>query len=230
MQMLTSVRRWFQVLPDEGSNVLWFALLAGLLQAGVAIGMVAADSLFLAELGIEMLPLVFIFMPVVMAIYAPIYSVLISRLGTAALFRVTLALLVIGGLVIGFGAEQFAHTTWFLFAIRFYVGLWFIALYTLFWNFTDDYFNILDGKRLYGLIAAGSSAGAMLGGGLVTALSGLVPAAKLFLVWAANGDIRMLPTDERPASFAMGATFGLLHIVYAIAVFVSKKPEVVTAE
>ena len=183
--MLTSVRRWFQVLPDEGGKVLYFALLAGMLQAGVAIGMVAADSLFLAKLGIEMLPLVFIFMPLVMAIYAPIYSVLISRLGTVALFRVTLTLLVIGGFAFGLGGERFAQTPWFLFAMKFYVGLWFIALYTLFWNFADDYFNILDGKRLYGLIAAGSSAGAMLGGGLVTALSGLVPAAKLFLVWAA---------------------------------------------
>ena len=50
--MLKRVRRWFQVLPDEGGKVLYFALLAGMLQAGVAIGMVAADSLFLAKLGL----------------------------------------------------------------------------------------------------------------------------------------------------------------------------------
>jgi MFS family permease len=182
--MLTRFRRLFQVLPDEGNKVLWFALLAGMLQAGIAIGMVAADSLFLAGLGIEMLPLVFIFMPVVMAIYAPIYSLLIAKLGTRALFRVTLTALVVGGLAIGIGGDYFGDAPWFLFAIKFYAGLWFIALYSLFWNFTDDYFSILDGKRLYGLIAAGSSAGSMLGGALVTGLSGLVPASKLFLVWA----------------------------------------------
>jgi CRP-like cAMP-binding protein/MFS family permease len=182
--MLSYFRRLFQVLPDEGGKVLWFALLAGLLQAGVAIGMVAADSVFLAQLGIEKLPLVFIFMPVVMAVYAPIYSVLIAKLGTRALFRATLTVLVIGGLLVGFGGDYVGQTPWFPFAIKFYVGLWFIALYTLFWNFADDYFSILDGKRLYGLIAAGSSAGSMFGGGLVTGLSGLVPAPKLFLVWA----------------------------------------------
>ena len=182
--MVTRFRRLFQVLPDEGGKVLMFALLAGLLQAGVAIGMVAADSLFLTGLGIEMLPVVFIFMPVVMAIYAPTYSILIAKLGTRALFRLTLTVLVIGGIAIGVGGDYVGHATWFLFAVKFYVGLWFIALYTLFWNFTDDYFSILDGKRLYGLIAAGSSAGSMLGGGLVTGLSGLVPASKLFLVWA----------------------------------------------
>lgn len=182
--MSARVRRLFQVLPEEGSKVLWFALLAGMLQAGVAIGMVAADALFLAKLGIEQLPLVFIFMPVVMAVYAPIYSFLIGRLGSHALFRLTLGAVVVGGLFFGIAGDYFGEQRWFLFAMKFYVGLWFIALYTLFWNFADDYFSILDGKRLYGLISAGSSTGAMLGGALVTGLSGLVPASKLFMVWA----------------------------------------------
>ncbi len=49
-------------------------------------------------------------------------------------------------------------------------------------------------------------------------IAGLV----LFLVWAANGEIRDLRTDLGPASLVMALTFGLLHIVYAIAVFVSR--------
>ncbi len=57
-------------------------------------------------------------------------------------------------------------------------------------------------------------------------LSGLI----LFWVWASNGDIRMLPSDEDPASFAMGLTFGLLHIGYGIALLVRKKPEPLPAE
>ncbi|MCK7595604.1 cyclic nucleotide-binding domain-containing protein [Pseudomarimonas salicorniae] len=182
--MAVSARRLFQVLPDEGGKVLGFAILAAMLQAGVAIGMVAADSLFLAQLGVEKLPLVFIFMPVVMAVYAPIYSLLLGRLGAHGLFRLTLLLLIAGGLFFGLSAAQFAEQPWYLFAIKFYAGLWFIALYTLFWNFADDYFSILDGKRLFGLISAGSSAGAMLGGGLVVALSGMIPVASLFLIWA----------------------------------------------
>lgn len=182
--MASSARRLFQVLPDEGGKVLGFALLAALLQAGVAIGMVAADSLFLAQLGVEKLPLVFIFMPVVMAIYAPVYSLLLGKLGAHGLFRLTLVLLIGGGLFFGLGARVWVEQAWYLFAIKFYAGLWFIALYTLFWNFADDYFSILDGKRLYGLISAGSSGGAMLGGGLVALVSGFIPAASLLLLWA----------------------------------------------
>lgn len=182
--MSTRIARFFKVLPDEGGKVLIFALLAGLLQMGVAIGMVAADSMFLSGLGVEQLPLVFIAMPVVMAVYAPIYSSLLTRLGSTGLFKVTLGLLIVGGALIGLGAEQFGEQRAFLFAVKIYAGLWFIALYTLFWNLADDYFSIQDGKRLYGLISAGSSAGTMLGGVLVTTLAGLVPTGKLFLLWA----------------------------------------------
>lgn len=49
-------------------------------------------------------------------------------------------------------------------------------------------------------------------------IAGLV----LFLVWAANGEVRDLRTDLGPASLVMALTFGLLHVVYAIAVFVSR--------
>jgi hypothetical protein len=52
----------------------------------------------------------------------------------------------------------------------------------------------------------------------------------LFGAWAAMDDIRLLPDDLPPASLCMGLTFGLLHVIYGIAVLASKKPEPLTAE
>ncbi len=52
----------------------------------------------------------------------------------------------------------------------------------------------------------------------------------LFIIWSVTPDIRLLASDDGPASLVMAISFGLLHIVYAIAVFVSKKPEAFTAE
>ena len=46
----------------------------------------------------------------------------------------------------------------------------------------------------------------------------------LFFGWAANRDVDLLSSDLPPASFAMGLTFGLLHVIYALAVFLSPKP------
>ncbi len=46
----------------------------------------------------------------------------------------------------------------------------------------------------------------------------------LFVLWAANDQVRLLASDLGPASIVMGLTFGLLHLVYAIAVFASRAP------
>ena len=50
-------------------------------------------------------------------------------------------------------------------------------------------------------------------------ISGLL----LFFAWAANRDVDLLSSDVAPASLAMGLTFGLLHVIYALAVFFTKK-------
>jgi hypothetical protein len=52
----------------------------------------------------------------------------------------------------------------------------------------------------------------------------------LFIIWAAVPDIRLLPTDEGPASLIMAVTFGFLHLFYGIAVLIRTKPEPLTAE
>lgn len=46
----------------------------------------------------------------------------------------------------------------------------------------------------------------------------------IFLAWAANSDVRLLSSDLGPASLVMGLTFGLLHVIYALAVFFTRKP------
>ncbi|WP_395752031.1 hypothetical protein [Prosthecobacter sp.] len=46
----------------------------------------------------------------------------------------------------------------------------------------------------------------------------------IFFAWAACSDVRLLSNDLAPASLVMGVTFGLLHVVYALAVFFSAHP------
>lgn len=49
-------------------------------------------------------------------------------------------------------------------------------------------------------------------------LTGLI----LFLIWVADDRVRQLPSDEAPAAVVMGLTFGLLHVAYAVAVFLRR--------
>ncbi|MCC5790283.1 MAG: hypothetical protein JJT75_11655 [Opitutales bacterium] len=175
----------FRILPGESGKVMAFVLLALLLQAGMMVGIATADALFLAELGARKLPIVYLILPLVTILYAPIYSVLTNRLGINRLFVFTLCLLVLGGVFFGLAFTLFAPLSeiWF-YAVKLYTGLWFVALYTLLWNFTDDYFAVSDGKRLFGVIAAGSSLGGIIGAGLVSGLAGLIAPGYLFYAWS----------------------------------------------
>lgn len=51
----------------------------------------------------------------------------------------------------------------------------------------------------------------------------------IFVVWAVKRDVDLLSSDLAPASLVMGLTFGLLHVIYALAVFFSSKPAEETA-
>lgn len=44
----------------------------------------------------------------------------------------------------------------------------------------------------------------------------------LFLAWSSNDKIHLLPSDEAPAAVVLGLTFGLLHVAYAVAVFLRR--------
>jgi len=176
------------VQPGEAGPLLLFALLGALLQGGLAVGVSAADSLFLTHIGVARLPVIYILTPFIMVVYVPIYSLLITRLGIERVFRLTLAVLACGAILFGCAflftdATGLPHVFYYL--AKLFVALWWVALYTLYWNFVDGYFDILEAKRLYPLLSGACAVGAGLGGLAVVGLSQFMAIGQLFLVWAA---------------------------------------------
>ncbi len=54
----------------------------------------------------------------------------------------------------------------------------------------------------------------------------LIAGQALTVFWFWNGGLGMFQRPEAPASLFMGLTFGLFHVIYAIAVFISKGRQV----
>lgn len=181
--------RYCKVMPGEGRQVLAFALFAILLQSGMTIGMAAGDAVFLNHLGADKLWLVFILTPLLMAILTPGYATWLQRHGINRLAEHTFVVLVIFGVLIAWAVAQ--AEGWpeglrqaLFVGIKLYAAVWYILLYTLFWNFTDSYFTIQDAKRLFPLFSAGMALGSIFGAGLVTLLAAHVPMAFFFFLWA----------------------------------------------
>ncbi len=179
-----------KIHEGEGSKVLWFTLIGGLLQAGVAIGVSAADSLFLIHLGAAKLPYVYCIMPVLMAVVVPFYSYLLERHGVDKLVDTTLFALVLGGVALYcsltvFGLiEQGPGGDWVYYIIQMYASLWQIIVFTVLWTCIEEYFDILSAKRLFPVLGGGAALGAILGGGLVAGLTAYIGVPGLFLLWA----------------------------------------------
>jgi ATP/ADP translocase/HEAT repeat protein len=187
MPMLDIIQRIFKIHKGEGGKVLLFALLAIILQAGVALGLSIADTLFLTNVGSEKLPIVYIFMPVIMLFLTPVFSYLINRLGIDRLFNLVLSILVACGFIfvlLLYTAKGATSIRLVSYLVKFYASLWLIYLYTLYWNFIDGYFDILDAKRLFSFFSGGMSVGAMLGGVLVTLFISFLKVEQLFVVWS----------------------------------------------
>ncbi|MCB1170996.1 MAG: MFS transporter [Leptospiraceae bacterium] len=181
------LQRLFKVYPGEERRLLLFTLLAALLQAGVAIGLSIADSVFLSRLGASSLPIVYVIAPIVMILFVPFLSFSTSRMGIDRVFDLIQYILIGGGffffLALSGWFPALEQSTVVLYLLRLYAYIWLVSLYTLFWNLVDGYFDILDAKRLYPIFGGGLSIGSALGGGLVTLFSGSVGSHWIFLLW-----------------------------------------------
>jgi HEAT repeat protein len=184
------IRRIFRIHKGEGLKVLHFILLGVLLQAGIAIGISLTDTLFLVNIGVERLPVVYMIMPLVMIVFTPIYSYLVRRYGIDKIFHLMLGQLAIGGIFIFLltyfprflGASSLLPAVFYM--AKIYTFLWYITLYTTYWSFIDRFFDILDAKRLFALFSGGLATGGMLGGAFVRFFTGFSQAEFLFLVWS----------------------------------------------
>jgi len=183
------IRNYLKIHAGEGQKVAYFVVLAMLLQSGLALGISTADSLFLTKVGADKLPFIYLLTPLMMLVYIPIMAYFLNRYGIDRIFNSVLYLLIAGGIALCliltfFSSTNIGQAQFIYYIAKLYSTLWFIALYTLIWNFIDQYFDILDAKRLFPLFSAGLSCGTLLGGMLVTGLVSLISVEQLFLIWS----------------------------------------------
>lgn len=173
--------------PGQAGKALAFAGLGFLLQAGLVLGTTTGDSMFLTRIGATGLPTAYILQTVVMLVHTAATLALVRRYGIDRVFFGALTVMVICGIAVwsAFARWDDALPVAVAYAVKLYADMWFFGLYTLFWSFLDSYFDLSDAKRLYALLAAGSAAGAMAGGAIVSLLASRIGAGEFFLLWAA---------------------------------------------
>jgi hypothetical protein len=160
-----------QIQSGAGFKLLLFTLLALLLNGGLTLGICTIDATFLSEIGSERLPYVYLVLPFVMLVVSSLSSHVQTRFRMDYVFGIATLLLAIGSALLGTAmlfAQHFPNVfPWLLFCGKLFTLSCYISSYTLFWNYVDAYFSITEGRRLYGVINAGSCVGIILFGSLL---------------------------------------------------------------
>lgn len=177
----------FRLEPGEWPKLLQFGLFGFLLQMGMGVGFSAGDAAFLSNVGADNLPIIFLLTPLVMLLYTLAFSYFLVRSSIGHMVDFTLGVLIAGGVTLWALLDAGLSPEWqaiLYYIFKLYLAVWYIALYTLFWNFTDTYFDIQDAKRLFPLFAAFCALGTATGALLVSVFAASIPMHYFLLVWA----------------------------------------------
>ena len=161
--MFPRLRRLLDVRPGEGLPVLLTFLYIAVVVASFLLAKPIRNGLFLRQYGPYSLVYVYAAVPVVLSLFVPLYTRAVARVGSR---RVTVVTLLFFTANVLFFWYAFRFTDLELLPGVFYVWVncFGIIAPVQAWSFANSIFDTRQAKRLFGVIGAGASFGAITGG------------------------------------------------------------------
>ena len=181
--MRQRVLTWLKLEPGEGVAVSWAFVYFFLLLASYYILRPLRDEMGIAG-GIDKLPWVFTGTFVAMLVAVPLFGWITARLPRRRFLPLVYVFFIFNLLLFfaAFQVDAWRVTTARAFFI--WVSVFNLFVVSVFWSFMVDLFSSPQGKRLFGLIAAGGTAGAISGPTLTAVLVGPLGPINLLLLSA----------------------------------------------
>jgi AAA family ATP:ADP antiporter len=192
MDILTqALRRVVKVRPDEIRAMLWaFAYFFCLLSSYFILRPLRDESAIAAGVGNLQWPFTATF--VVMLVALPLFALLVQRMPRQRFipwvyhfFAFSLLLF----FALGYLMPRHPYIAGAFFV---WISVFNLFVVTVFWGFMADLFSSEQGKRLFGFIAAGGSAGALTGSSLTIGLAPVIGPTNLLLISALLFEVAVL--------------------------------------
>ena len=197
--LLLFVARLFRVRRSEMSRVVRMTSLAIVLGWGMYDAFNATQAIFLVQAGPGSYPLFFILLALTVWPAVALQGALVRRFGVGRAFRYQL--LANAVIPVTFYLIYRAYETQFGVAFALYIGysVSFELVMLLFWSFVSQHFNLLEGKRIFPVIAAGSSVGYILSGVTTTLVAPVAGTESLMFFWGLGAGMAglIVYTSER---------------------------------
>jgi AAA family ATP:ADP antiporter len=178
--MFPRLRRFLDVKPGEGLPVLLTFLYIAVVVASYLLAKPIRNGLFLKQYGPYSLVYVYAAVPIALSLFVPLYTRAVARVGSRVLTAATLIFFASNVVLFWYA---FHYRPFELLPAVFYVWVncFGIIAPVQAWSFANSLFDTRQAKRLFGLIGAGASLGAITGGVLAR-----------FLVGPVGGTVNML--------------------------------------
>ncbi|MCF8198782.1 MAG: MFS transporter [Sulfuritalea sp.] len=181
--MNRTLSKWLKLEPGEGAAVAWAFAYFFLLLASYYILRPLRDEMGIAG-GIAKLPWVFTGTFIAMLMAVPLFGFVSSRLPRRQFLPLVYGFFIFNLLLFyaAFQLEGWREVTARAFFI--WASVFNLFVVSVFWSFMVDIFSSAQGKRLFGLIAAGGTAGAITGPSLTALLVVPIGPMNLLLISA----------------------------------------------
>jgi hypothetical protein len=176
------VAKFLHVRRTELNRTLQVAGFAIVLGWAMYTGFSAAQSIFLNKAGPQAYPLFFIVLALAVWPMVALQGIVTRRFGVGRAFRITLAGNAVLALMV-YAAYAVREDATVAFSGYVVYSVAFELLMLQFWTFVTQHFNVLEGKRIFPVIAAGSSIGYILAG-VTTTVVAVYATEPLIFVWA----------------------------------------------
>jgi hypothetical protein len=185
-RVISLVTRALRVRRSETDRTVRVAALAVVMGLAMVTGYNATQVIFLTRAGPGRFPVFFIYVALTVWPVVAIQGTLSRRLGTSRALRQVLLLNAAVPILLYFAYlvredGNVALAAYVIFSVLFEMVL------LQFWAFAAQHFNLLEGKRIFPVIAAGTSVGFILAGVTTSLLATLTGGPEpLLFVWAAG--------------------------------------------
>ena len=171
------------VRPGETRALLWSFAYFFCLLAGYYVLRPVRDEMGLAS-GVKNLPWLFTATFVVMLAVVPIYGALVARLPRQRFIPLVYHFFVANIIIFWLMLTQHIALTTTAQVFFVWISVFNLFAVSVFWSFMADLYGSEQGKRLFGFIAAGGSAGALLGPTIAATLAETIGRANLLIIAA----------------------------------------------
>jgi AAA family ATP:ADP antiporter len=174
---------WLKVEPGEQTPLAWSFAYFFCLLCGYYMLRPVRDEMAI-EGGVQHLPWMMTGTFFTLLAATPVFGLLSSKLPRVRLLFSVYGFFVVNLLIFFVVMTAQWHPEWVARVFFVWLSVFNLFVVSVFWSFMADLFTPVQGARLFGVIAAGGSAGAIAGPVLTAAVTYLLPVATL-MVWSA---------------------------------------------